>query len=255
MKIRDNAHTNMIAKHPIKCFSNIFIIYLITIACAHASNPALVKRVRELSRQDDRANLIKLVDAEEVLWKQAPSMTYFRDMLSVGDVLIGGTSPQIYWLGRVALWNMLLKPVPNEDGAPQRFYENRYEMFVSDAEDITPYVDKLSPDMFESVRHDTFLMLAEYARQMHASIIAGYRDKYSGAANDLAAREHFMQNRIDNQIQAQVRKAISLLAEDHVDYLIEAYSHEPANEQELKELLDILNVQGADREKVLRDTK
>ena len=208
--------------------------------------------MQALANQGDSSGIARLIEAEETLWKKAPSITYFQNMFAIGDVLIGGTNPNMYWLGRKVLWNMLSKPAPNEDFAPQEYYMYRIELFFSDAEDITTYVNNLSPDMFASVRHDTFLMLAEYARQLHATIVPGYRDKYTGGFAD---RHRFMQNAIDNQVQSQAKKALSLLATDHTNYLIEAYSHDPRNDQELETLLDILNVQGADRETVMRNTR
>ena len=36
---------------------------------------------------------------------------------------------------------------------------------------------------------------------------------------------------------------------------MDAYSHDPRDDNELKELLEILNVQGADREAVMRNTR
>jgi len=70
--------------------------------------------------------------------------------------------------------------------------------------------------------------------------------------NNLAERQRFKQNAVDNQVQAQASAAISLLATSHINYLINAYSHKPADDQELKLLVDILNVQGADRDRVIR---
>jgi len=216
------------------------------------SNPVAAKQVQELMHKNDYTTLVALVDSTEASWKKAPSIEYFHDMYFIGDILIGGTTQEIYWLGRKALWNMLLKPTPNEYLSPQQFYQWKYTMFFEGAETITPYVDSLSPEMFASIRHDTFLMLSEYARQLHSTIIAGYRDKYTGGA---AERNRFMQNAIDNEVQRTARRALSSLPTDHIQYLIDAYSHAPKDDAELKALLDILNVQGVDREKVMRDTR
>jgi hypothetical protein len=150
---------------------------------------------------------------------------------------------------------MLLKPTPREYGAPRQFYLWRNTIFFLGAEDITPYVDSLRPEMFAQVRHDTFLMLSEYARQLHLTIIPDYNQKFFGAMNDFAERQRLMQIEIDNQIQAQARAALSRLATDHLYYLVNAYKHEPRDDDELKTLLDIMNVQGADREHVLRDIR
>ncbi len=85
----------------------------------------------------------------------------YRDMFAIGDILTGGTTPQSYWLGRKALWRMLCKSVPSEYGAAQQLYYWKYALLDLGAEAITPYVDNLNPEMFASVRHDTFLMLQD----------------------------------------------------------------------------------------------
>lgn len=241
---------------PFNAFRWIFALFLLGTYSAYGQIPNLVlaKQVEVLVNHGDHSGIVKLIDSEESAWKTAPSISYFQNMFSIGDVLTDGTTSDIYWLGRKVLWKMLFKPTPNEYLAPQEFYLWRYSIFFSDAEKITPYVDNLSPEMFAAVRHDTFLMLSEYVRQLHATIIPGYRDKYTGGVE---GRQRFMQNAIDNEVQRQAKKALSLLAisNGNIYYLIDAYSHDPRDDNELKALLDILNVQGADRARIMRDTR
>lgn len=247
----------MIYKNTFRLFLNVIVLLLFLTGSLHGQNtgPALEKQVRELMNDGDYASFNRLIDSEEALWKKEPSVAYYRDMFAIGDILTGGTTPQSYWLGRKALWRMLCKSVPSEYGAAQQVYYWKYALLDLGAEAITPYVDNLNPEMFASVRHDTFLMLQEYARQLHATIIPEYHQKYSGAMNDGAERERFKQNAVDNQIQLQARKALSALTTDHIQYLIDAYSHDPRDDDELRKVLDILDVQGADRERVMRDTR
>jgi hypothetical protein len=222
----------------------------------HAQSPnlGLAKQAQELVNRGEYDQLVELVDSRDALWQKSPSMAYFGDMFSLGEVLMGRTTDRIYWLGRKVIWKMLFKPIPNEYLAPRKFYLSRYQMFSEGVEDISAYVDNLSPGKFAAVRHDTFLMLWEYAKQLHQVYDPNYRQKWPGAMNDAAERKKLIQNEIDNEIQYETRSALSSLATDHVDYLIEAYSHDPRDDEELKMLLDILNVQGAYRAKVVRGT-
>jgi hypothetical protein len=176
-------------------------------------------------------------------------------MFSIGDLVIGGSNAKIYWLGRKVIWQMLLKPTPNEFGAAKNVYFLKQILLSEGAEAITPYVVGLSDEEFVAIRHDTFLMLAEYGRQLQEAIIPGYSDKYTAPMNDPVGREHFKQNAIDNQVQQQALNARCSLATFDTEYLAVAYSHRPANPQELKQLLDILNVQGSDRDRLIRSTK
>jgi hypothetical protein len=216
---------------------------------------SLETKVKQSLKNGDFASLNNLINEEEALWKKQPSVAYFHDMFCIGDTLTGGTTAQSYWLGRKALWDMLLKPVPSEFGAAQIVYGWKQTMLKLSAEAITPYVNNLSPDMFAAARHDTFLMLQEYASQLHQTIIPGYRDKYSGAMNDWAEKQRFKQNAVGNQIQAQARIALANLPTSHVQYLIDAYSHEPRDDKELEALMDILNLKQGDRNNVWRDTR
>jgi hypothetical protein len=231
-------------------------IQLLLATCANAANMDLAKQVEQLRNQGDIKVLGNLINAEEARWQSAPNLAYFENMQSIGETLIDGTTNESYWLGRQVLWKSLLKASPNEYLAPKQFYLSRYVLFSQGAENITPFVDKLDSEQFASVRHDTFLMLIEYARQLHASIISGYVQKFPGAANDPPAKKKkLIQNEIDNEIQYEARRALSLLATDHLQYLMAAYSRAPRDDQELKALLDALNVQGKDRAEVWQDTR
>jgi hypothetical protein len=249
----------MIFKNTFRLFLNVLFLLLLITGSLHGQNtgPALERQVHEFVNDGDYASLDRLIDSEEALWKKEPSVAYYRDMFAIGGILTGGTTAQSYWLGRKVLWKMLFKSVPSEYGAAQDVYVWKDSLLSLSAEAITPYVNNLSPEMFAVARHDTFLMLQEYARQLHAAIIPGYRDKYSAPMNDWAGRQRFKQNAVDNQIQVQAGKALVTLATSiaHIQYLIDAYSHDPRDDDELKALLDILNVKGADREKVIRDTR
>ena len=216
-----------------------------TAAQAQYSNTPLESEVAQLASRGDYASIEKLIEKQERLWKTAPSVSYFRDMRSIGSVLTGSSNAQIYWLGRKVIWDVVLKPAPNEYGAAQAVRLWKEELFFLDAEDLSPYALSVSREMFASIRHDTFLMLAEYARQANATIIPGYHNRPAS----LADRDK--QNRIDNQVQDQARSAIRWLAEGQDNYLIEAYRRNPRDDQELKQLLDILNIQGAHRDKIL----
>ena len=111
--------------------------------------------------------------------------------------------------------------------------------------------------MYAAIRHDMFLMFAQYARQANAVIIPGFHNKFPGATNSAEYamnKEPYRQNRVDDLVQAMVREELGWL-QDQTRYLIEAYSTEPRNDEELKQLLDILNIQGADRKKVMDDSR
>lgn len=256
----DNSHIHtMKHKHTFKSIWAILVLVFLAAgsACAQVANPVSPKQVQELANQGDYAGLVKLIDAQEAGWQKTPSIGYFQDMWSIADVLTGGTTAQVYWLGRKAIWKMLLKPTPNEHLAPRQFYLWRHTMFFLGAEAITPYVNNLSPEMFAAVRHDTFLMLSEYARQLHATIIPGYRNKFAGAMNDAAERKRLMQIEIDNEVQSEARAASVSLSDDTVSeqYLIDAYSHDSRDPEELKQLFDILNIRDPEREQVMRATR
>ena len=240
-----------------KAFLSILALFWLATVAVHgqASNPDMAKQVHELANRGDYDSLVKLIDAQEALWQKAASMAYFRDMFTIADVLTGERNAQSYWLGRKVLWEMLLKTRPPiEYGAAQQFYVWKLNLFFLEAEDITPYVVGLSDDDFALIRRDTFLMLVEYARQLQETIIPGYRDKYSAPMNDSVGKQRFKQNAVDNEVQQGALFARSDLATRHINYLTVAYSHRPANPQELKQLLDILNVQGADRDRLIHAT-
>ena len=56
-------------------------------------------------------------------------------------------------------------------------------------------------------------------------------------------------------MQGEDGDAISRLTTDQDYYLMGAYSHDPRDDKELKALLDLLNIQGEDRDKVMRNTR
>jgi len=235
-----------------KGFRLFFALLLFAVASAYGqySNPEMENQVRQLVNLGDYDALVKLTDTQETLWKTSPSEAYFRNMRSIGDVLTGATNNRIYWLGRKVVWNMLSKPVPNEHQAAQAVRLWKKDLLSGGAESLTPYVVGLSNEEFAVVRHDTFLVLTEYARQLHATIIPTYKYKFAGATNapEYDPRENpYKQNGIDNEVQTQANNAISDLPIDHVNYLETAYSHEPKDPQELKQILDTLNIQGSDR--------
>ena len=250
----DNCTDTMTYKQTFNAFWGSLALFLLAASSAWTQNlnPVSAKQVQELANHADYSEIDKLIDSHEVIWQKAPNIAYFQNMFAIGEILLGGTTEQSYWLGRKVIWKMLLKPTPNDYIAPQQFYLWRHTMFFLGAEGITPYVESLSPEMFAPVRHDTFLMLSEYARQLHATIIPGYRDKYTGG---MAERHRFMQNAIDNEVQRNARIAISTLPTDHLNYLINAYSHDPRDDEELKQLFDILNIQSADRKRVIDQSR
>jgi hypothetical protein len=243
-------------KSALKLFLRILSVFFLATTSGYAQMPnlAMAKQVQAMENARDYSGIEKLIGSEESVWKTAPKIAYFQNMFSIADVLTDGTTPNMYWLGRRVLWQMLSKSAPNEYLSASKFYLWRYSMLFSDAEKITPYVENLSPEMFSAVRHDTFLMLSEYVRQLHSTIIPGYHDKYTGGVEGMS--EH-MQSAIDNELQRQSKIAISLLgiSNENIYYLIDAYSHDPRNDDELKALLGILNVQDADRAKVMQDTR
>jgi hypothetical protein len=229
------------------CFAAIFAFAPISLL-GQAGTVDLQKQVSELSAKGDYSAIVTLIDQQESDWRARPSTSYFSNMFSIATVVIGETNAEIYWLGRKAIWKALLKPAPNLYGAAQRVRSMKEAMLFAEAENITP-LESLSPEMFTAVRHDTFLMLSEYARQARAAFLPGYHNKPVNGADP------HTQNAIDNGIQAHARYAIEWLAQDQDNYLIDAYSHAPKDDEELKQLLDILNIRGAERDRIMRDTR
>ena len=226
-----------------RVFTGLAIVFTFAsvVVLGQSGVPDLHKQVSDLSAQGNYAELAKLIDQQENLWKTAPGMDYFSNMSVFADFLTDAKDTQIYWLGRKVIWNVLLKPAPNTYGAPEAVYLEKRELLRVGAETTTFYVDSSSPKMFALIRHDTFLMLSEYARQAHAIIIPGFRRKPV-----LMSNPH-TQDAIDIEAQTQAGYVLDWLSTGQDDYLIEAYSREPRDDQELKALLDILNIQGGDR--------
>ena len=225
------------------------------------ANDALKNQVGEFADQGSYDAVVKIVEAEENQWKAGPSIDYFRDMSSIGQMLLSKRDARFYWLGRKVVWKILLKPTPNDRFAVNLVTSWKDDLLFS-AEDINNA--KRNPEMYAAIRHDTFLMFAEYARQANATIIPGYQNKFPGAtfsgfpapANwpyDMN-KEPYKQNRIDNLVQTAARNTLEQLKEQ-TRYLIEAYSTEPRNDEELRQLLDILNIQGANRKRVMDESR
>jgi hypothetical protein len=251
----ENQIYTMKARRTLKTFGIIFSFFVVSAIFTHGqANSDFAKMAQGLVSHGDYDALGKLIDSQETEWDNQRYMAYFQNTSVIADILARGTTQRMYWMGRKLMWKMLLKPVPNESHILTEFYISKQEMFLLAAEN-TASIESLSPEMYAPIRHDTFLMLSEYARQLHATIIPGYHPKFSGAMNDAAERKRLIQNAIDNQIQQEAGFALSSLATDHINYLINAYSHEPRDDSELKTLLDILNVKNVDREKVMQDTR
>lgn len=234
----------------ISCRMAIVFAFAAVSAKGQVPNEALAKQVNQFAASGDYASIGKLVDAHESAWKTAPSTAYFNEMGTIAFVLLEQSHDQMYWLGRKVLWDVLTKPAPREVFAARSVYTEKEDLLRVGAEGFGRYEFNASPEMFASIRHDTFLMLSEYARLLHAEMIPGYKKKPRGAMNDDI--RPFLQNIIDNEVQEQDRKEIQFLAEDQTRFLILFYRRKPRDDQELKELLDILNIQGATRDAILK---
>ena len=229
-----------------------FLLYAMLIAgvvvSSRAQNDAALKQeVQKLVAQDDSKGVEELIGKEETFGSDSEVLPNLNNLASIGFVLVDSTNAKLYWLGRRAFWDVILKPAPNVYLAARLVYPLKRGVLTAGAENEVPYMANVSSDMYAAIRHDTFLMLAEYAQQIHATVIPGYQDQPTWT------QDPDRQRRIDNEVQAEARSAKNWLAKDQNYYLIDAYSTPPRNDQELKELLDILNVQGADREKIMHD--
>lgn len=216
-------------------------------AVAQVANDQLEKRVAQFADQGNNAAIASLIDAQETVWKTSQT-EYFHNVYAIARALFPRSNAQEYWLGRKAIWNLLLKPVPNELDAARHVSEWKRAV-INDAE--AKVYHHINDEMFVSLRHDTFLMMSEYARQLRATIIPNYRDKWQGAMNDSAEKKRLVQNRIDNQVQFEARMALRLLAEDGEEYITQAYKHPPRDDEELTQLLDNLAIQGVHRERII----
>ena len=230
------------------------LLYLMLLLGAFVSSrgqddAALKQEVQKLVVQGDSKAVEELIAKEETFGSSSGALPSVRNLASIGFVLTDSTNAKMYWLGRRAFWHVILMPSPNVYLAARTVYSEKRDVLTVGAESVMPYWGDASADMYEAIRHDTFLMLAEYARQIHATVIPGYQDQPTWT------QDPDRQRRIDNEVQAEARSAKNWLAKDQNYYLIDVYSTPPRNDEELKELLDILNVQGADREKVLHDTQ
>ena len=192
---------------------SLFVIFFAFASISSPGEPGLEKKVNDLSARGDYASIVKLIDQQEREWVASPSVGYFSNMFSIATLIANGeTNARIYWLGRKAMWSLLLKPTPNLYGAAQSVRSVKEAMFFLEAED-TAHIENLSPAMYAPIRHDTFLMLSEYARQVHTTIIPGFHNKFV-----LGTNPH-TQNAIDNQVQAEARYALRWLAQNQLSYL------------------------------------
>lgn len=262
-------HSNLLAIHPMKrmilrYFRQFLILTVATgfffqvqRADAQYSDPDLQKRLEKLTGDKNYPEIANLITSEEASWKANPSISYFQHMWLIGEALISSTNSNSYWLGRSAVWNVLLKPAPNNVGDTRQTAELK-RMGLTDAQAITSYVDGLNPNEFAAARHDTFLMLATYAQQLRKDLIPNYHPKFPGATND---PKHdpmelpYRQNRIDNETQDEIKNALRWLSEGQEYYLTEAYSHDPRNDDELKSIFEILDIKKPDRDKVWQNTR
>ena len=232
--------------HGILICSAIIVIFGQCFAYGQYGDTALENQVDQLAKRGDYVAVLNLIETQKNLAETKLNVYYFLTIGDIADTLTGELDSRFYWLGRQLVWQVLLKPTPNEMNVAQVVRLCKETLLFEAAENMGPYEFNASPEMFASIRHDTFLMLAEYARQVHATIVLGYQDK------SVSLAERDKQNRIDNQVQAHAREAARWLRENQENYLIVAYSHEPRNDGELKALLDILDIQGGARDRIIQ---
>ena len=253
------------------------LVFLSIVASAFASSLAigaksqdLKAQVGQFADQGDLASVRNLIDTEETRWNGTPDLLYFEHMNVIGFALRdGATADQRYWLFRKVAWATLLKAPLNGSFDLKRALRAKEEL-IQAVESTTPYVSQANPDMYASIRHDTALILMEYARQVRALYTPNYKPKPVQAKNGPlpgppsmsgttptpkkpgVTVEELSRNRAENYDQDALRSAYAGLASDHLWYLVQAYGRQPRDNEELKGVLDALNIQGVDRETILR---
>jgi len=237
-------------------YSLALVLLVTPVARAENISTELGSQAENFANQGNFFKIVELIDAEETSWKSSPSISYFENMeqICLALMMTGSSNDQRYWLFRKAAWDALLKSAPlAKDALDIWRVDNLKERLLFAATDAIPYVVQASPDMYVTIRHDSALMLIEYARQIYAQLVPGYRYKPVAAANDPVGRKRLRQNEIDNAIQDEMRMASHRLASRRYVYdLTMAYSHPPRDDWELKQVLDALNIQGANRETIIR---
>jgi hypothetical protein len=211
----------------------------------------------ELAKKKDFSDITEMINTLEQNWKVAPSASYFADMEQIANGLRAAPADaKRFWLCRATVWKILLKPFPPTDDVSDIYNVQEWKQDqITIARMAARWDPGVSPEMNVAARHDTALMFLEYSRQIHAQLIPNYHGKSYAPAFDSQGRRVASQTEIDNAIQDRLQSAVHGLPNRHmVYYLIEAYSHEPRDPSELKELLDALGIQDGDRESILRAT-
>lgn len=244
--------------HLLACVGATLFLASAVVQASDEAN-ALGSQVFELANQGDFRAIEKIIDAQENQWKSSPNISYFDNIkaISLALVMTGTSNDRRYWLFRTVAWDALLKPAPpvpaSMDSSELWRSDNCKEDIIFAAKGAIPYVVQASPDMYVSIRHDTALMLIEYARQIHAQLIPNYHNKPVAAGNDPDGGPRLRQNAIDNSVQNELQSASHRLASRKYVYdLITAYSHPPRDDEELKEVIDALGIHGTDLQEIIR---
>ena len=226
--------------------------------CAQESNGTpeeLAKKTAKYADRSDYSSIEQLIDTQESGWGASPGTSYFDNMLQIGSALAQNPkqSDERYWIFRKVVWKTLLKSYPPvKDSTEFERVDHAKAQLLFDAVNVVPYVVAANPDMFASIRHDTAMMLMEYARQIRSLIVPGYKEK-PVPMNNIAERRRLFQNEIDNALQREMQAALGRLSSRFYLYsIIYAYKQPPRNDEEMFELMNALNIQGSDRAMVLR---
>jgi hypothetical protein len=187
-------------------------------------------------------------------------------MAGIEFALLGQKSDEFYWLGRAYLWKVLFKPTPDQQGAAQQEFGLKSDL-LRDVEATGGYILNARPDMVVAARHDTCLLLEDYARQINSQLIPNYHSKpvgghYSGftfpgdptpAPVPPDVIRQLKQNAVDNEVQEALRRArIDLTQGYNLDNIVEPYRYFPRDNAELIDLLNTLDVQGFRRDYAIR---
>ena len=224
-------------------------------AKANSDIDALRVKVHELSVKRNFPAIETLISAEEEGYKENPDASHLDHLVVIAAEFEGDDpkSPS-YWLFRKIAWWTLLAPLPPFSTPDEvRAAFRRKDGIVYDVIGSTSR-NALSASGFvdSDARHDAAMLLMSYSNWLKSQIIPNYQNKPVAPFNaGPEAEKSTLQNSIDNEVQEQLRLSTGTLSRNFGLELAYGYLHVPKNEQEARELVDALGIQGSDRDRIL----
>jgi hypothetical protein len=244
-------------KLSLKIFSIAFLAAAHVIPCLAADDQedGLRLKVQTLLKANDYQSIKAIIDAEEADYLEHPTSAHVDRMITVGYALAHEDvkSPG-YWQFRGIAWKLLLEPLPpmTEPGEPHHVFAQK-ESILREAMRTT-FVDMLSgsKEIDPDTRHDAAMLLLSYVNWISGQIVSANMYKPVAPFNAPEKDQEITKsNLVFNNTQDELRNARAVLQRAFGTYLEYGYHATPHNADEIREVLDAVNIQGDLRAQIL----